>query len=299
MRVSTAWARPAGSPRCRRRPTRRSWAASSSAWTRASRCASMSACTRASSWNTRRPSARSRSPAGTSWARAWACRSGGCSAAGLRSRLSAYANGWYTCPREPAAFAECALRVKEMGYTALKFDPFGTAYLYLEPAEERLSLAIVRAVRDAVGEDVDVLIEGHDRFSLSTAVRIGRALEEFAPDLVRDARQLPGRARHGRGGPADPRARRRRRAVALSERVRRPAGPAHRLDPPAGAPALRRRQRGDEGGRPGPGARGRRRLPPGAEPADHRAERAHARRHAELHDPGVLRRLPGALGARC
>ena len=98
-----------------------------------------------------------------------------------QASLRAYANGWYTCPREPAAFAECALRVKEMGYTALKLDPFGTAYLNMEPAQERLSMAIVRAVRDAVGQDVDVLIEGHDRFSVATAVRIGRALEEFAP----------------------------------------------------------------------------------------------------------------------
>jgi len=98
-----------------------------------------------------------------------------------QSRLRAYANGWYTCPREPAAFAEKALEVSAMGYTALKFDPFGSAYLNLEPSEERLSLEIVRAVRRAVGDDVDILIEGHDRFNTATAVRIGRALAEFRP----------------------------------------------------------------------------------------------------------------------
>jgi galactonate dehydratase len=98
-----------------------------------------------------------------------------------RPRLRVYANGWYQGPRDPAFFAEAASHVKEMGYTALKFDPFGTAYRFVSRAEERLSLAIVRAVRDAVGDDVDLLIEGHDRFSVSTAIRVGKQLEEFHP----------------------------------------------------------------------------------------------------------------------
>lgn len=98
-----------------------------------------------------------------------------------RPRLRVYANAWYQGPRDPAFFAEAAAKVKAMGYTALKFDPFGAAYRFLEGSEERLSLAIIRAVRDAVGDDVDLLIEGHDRFSVSTAIRIGRELEEFHP----------------------------------------------------------------------------------------------------------------------
>jgi galactonate dehydratase len=36
-------------------------------------------------------------------------------------------------------------------------------------------------VRKAVGDDFDLLIEGHDRFSVSTAIRIGKKLEEFHP----------------------------------------------------------------------------------------------------------------------
>jgi galactonate dehydratase len=98
-----------------------------------------------------------------------------------RTRLRVYANGWYKGPRDPAFFAEEAIKVKEMGYTALKFDPFGKAYRFISRQEEKLSLSIVRAVRDAVGDDVDILIEGHDRFSVSTAIRIGKQLEEFSP----------------------------------------------------------------------------------------------------------------------
>ena len=98
-----------------------------------------------------------------------------------RPALRVYANGWYQGPRDPSFFAEAAMRVKEMGYSALKFDPFGTAYRFFSPAEERLSIAIVRAVRNAVGDDVDLLIEGHDRFSVSSAIRIGKQLEVFHP----------------------------------------------------------------------------------------------------------------------
>ena len=99
----------------------------------------------------------------------------------LRPRLRAYANGWYQGPRDPGFLAEAASRVKERGYTALKFDPFGSAYRFMDRQDEKLSLEIVRAVRNSVGPEVDLLIEGHDRFSVSTAIRLGRALEEFAP----------------------------------------------------------------------------------------------------------------------
>lgn len=99
----------------------------------------------------------------------------------MRPRLRAYANGWYTGPREPAFFAEAAAAVVARGYTALKFDPFGNAYRFIDRDELRLSLAIVGAVREAVGESVDLLIEGHDRFSVSTAIEVGRALAECNP----------------------------------------------------------------------------------------------------------------------
>jgi len=99
----------------------------------------------------------------------------------LYPRLRVYANGWYTGPRDPAFFANAAVRIKEMGYTALKFDPFGAAFRYLGESEEKASIAIVRAVRQAVGDQVDLCIEGHDRFSVSTAIHIGRQLEEFHP----------------------------------------------------------------------------------------------------------------------
>jgi galactonate dehydratase len=97
------------------------------------------------------------------------------------ARLRVYANGWYQGPREPAFFAERAAEMVARGYTALKFDPFGGAYKQMEPDSERLALRIVGAVREAVGDGVDLLIEAHDRFTVSTAIRLGRQLEPFRP----------------------------------------------------------------------------------------------------------------------
>jgi galactonate dehydratase len=97
----------------------------------------------------------------------------------MHESLRAYANGWYQGPREPAAFAERAAKVAAMGYTALKFDPFGSNYRFLDNRERKVSLDIVAAVREAVGTDVGLLIEAHDRFTVPEAIRLAGELEAF------------------------------------------------------------------------------------------------------------------------
>lgn len=99
----------------------------------------------------------------------------------VRDRVRVYANGWYTGPHTPEGFAEKAREVVSRGYTALKFDPFGGAYIRLSREETQRCKAIVRSVRDAVGDSVDIMIEAHDRFGVAAAVEIGRWLEEFEP----------------------------------------------------------------------------------------------------------------------
>lgn len=98
-----------------------------------------------------------------------------------REKLRAYANGWYTGARNPASYAEAAAAFVERGYTALKFDPFGSAYQTLGRQDERTAQALVRAVRETVGDDIDLCIEAHDRFAPSEAIRIGRWLADFSP----------------------------------------------------------------------------------------------------------------------
>lgn len=98
-----------------------------------------------------------------------------------RDRVRAYANGWYQVDRVPEAFAERAKAVVEKGYTALKFDPFGSAYGRMDANEIELSIEIVAAVHEAVGPNVELLIEGHGRFDPLLGVKIGRMLEPFNP----------------------------------------------------------------------------------------------------------------------
>ncbi len=99
----------------------------------------------------------------------------------VRDRIQAYINGWYRCERTPEAFAELAKQVLEHGYTAMKFDPFGSAMGRLSPFEEDLSIEIVAAVREATGPHVHLAVEAHSRFTPSDAIRIGRRLEPFRP----------------------------------------------------------------------------------------------------------------------
>jgi galactonate dehydratase len=99
----------------------------------------------------------------------------------VRDRVRAYANGWYRTERTPEAFARNAVDAVARGFNALKFDPFGTGWRQLDHYELDLSIDLVRAVRDAVGPDVDVLIEGHSRFSVAQALTIADRLVPFSP----------------------------------------------------------------------------------------------------------------------
>jgi galactonate dehydratase len=104
----------------------------------------------------------------------------------FRRRVPAYANGWYRARREPAAIAERAAAVVARGYRALKLDPFGAAAAELTAAERRLSAAIVAAVREAVGPEVQIMIEMHGRFTPATAVTVARLLEPYEPEWIEE-----------------------------------------------------------------------------------------------------------------
>lgn len=99
----------------------------------------------------------------------------------LRDRVRAYANGWYTVDRAPEAFAEAARRVVELGFTAMKFDPFGAAWMAQGSYDEDLSIALVEAVRTEVGPGVDLMIEAHSRFGVASALRIAERLAPLRP----------------------------------------------------------------------------------------------------------------------
>src|SRR5947207_5827537 len=89
-------------------------------------------------------------------------------------RLPAYANGWYGGARTPDEYADRARAAVSRGYRALKFDPFGTAWKEMSREEMEQSEVLIAAVREAVGDRVDLMIEGHGRFSAGCAIEMGR-----------------------------------------------------------------------------------------------------------------------------
>ncbi len=96
-------------------------------------------------------------------------------------RLPAYANGWYGGIHSPEEYAARAREVVAMGYTAMKFDPFGTAWKELTPAQSEAAEAIVAAVREAVGPAVGLMIEFHGRLAVGSAVAMMRRLAKYQP----------------------------------------------------------------------------------------------------------------------
>lgn len=98
-----------------------------------------------------------------------------------RERLSAYANGWYGGAQTPAQYAEKAKEVVSRGYRGMKFDPFGVAWKEMTRQQMDEAERIVAAVRQAVGAEIDLMIEVHGRLSAPCAIAMGRRLAKYDP----------------------------------------------------------------------------------------------------------------------
>ena len=106
-----------------------------------------------------------------------------------RTEIPLYANYWFLDGgKNPEDYARQARKVKEAGFSGLKFDPFAhTSYLYGEHLSTNLSLSrkdqklayeISKAVREAVGDDMEMMIETHAMLNFKTAVMMA---EKLAP----------------------------------------------------------------------------------------------------------------------
>jgi galactonate dehydratase len=99
-----------------------------------------------------------------------------------RERVRIYANGWSRGSTIEEG-VERGLRVKAMGFTAAKFDPFpGPWRTHVDRRDEDFAIAYVKAMREALGADFELLIEAHRRFAPSHAIRIGRRLADLGID---------------------------------------------------------------------------------------------------------------------
>lgn len=107
-----------------------------------------------------------------------------------RKDILLYANYWFTGgDHNPEDYAKQAKKVKDAGFTGLKFDPFAhTNYLYGEDLSSNLTLSrdqqdlafeVSKAVRDAVGNDFDIMIETHAMLNYRVAVKMAERFAEL------------------------------------------------------------------------------------------------------------------------
>jgi galactonate dehydratase len=117
----------------------------------------------------------------------------------VRDRLPTYANiNRATNPRTPAGFAATAKRAVADGFRALKlasFDGFKRAD-FPNPATAKPvvdGIACIAAVRDAVGPDVEIMVDAHSLFDVALSIDVAHRLEPYrltwyeepvAPELV-------------------------------------------------------------------------------------------------------------------
>jgi galactonate dehydratase len=115
-----------------------------------------------------------------------------------RERIRVYANGWSESASTPDEFARCASDVVARGFSALKFDPFSNPWrTHIGRVEEEIAVERVKAVREAVGPKVEILIEVHRRLAPNEAIRMAHRLELYEPFWFEepiDAEDMPGLA---------------------------------------------------------------------------------------------------------
>lgn len=86
---------------------------------------------------------------------------------------------------DPDLAAEEAIRMLEMGFTAVKFDPAGP---YTNYSGHQLSLGVMDRcevfcgrIREAVGNRADILFGTHGQMVPSSAIRLAKRLEKYDP----------------------------------------------------------------------------------------------------------------------
>ena len=120
----------------------------------------------------------------------------------LRDRIRNYANinrATRGDDRSPAGFAANARRATQAGFDAIKLAPFD----HIDRDERDRSaiedgisrgVAFLQAVREAIGPDCDLLIDGHGRFDAPQAIRLAERLAPFGlywmEEMCRETRDL-------------------------------------------------------------------------------------------------------------
>ncbi len=108
----------------------------------------------------------------------------------IRDGVRVYANGWSFRANDPDEYAQATERVIKDGYTAMKLYPLSTSlkdeygrirhvsHRSIDRAGEDLAVARVRAVRKAVGPDIDLMLDMSAELTTDAIIRIARKVED-------------------------------------------------------------------------------------------------------------------------
>jgi galactonate dehydratase len=101
----------------------------------------------------------------------------------VRDRVRVYA---HVGGRDADAYVESGQRRLAEGFTVLKTSPFPAVRFVESAAFVDAAVARVGALREAVGDEVDIAIDFHGRVSPPMAVRLARALEPLHPMFIEE-----------------------------------------------------------------------------------------------------------------
>jgi len=120
---------------------------------------------------------------------------GGC----CRKKIRIYVDGFFRGARyQPEEYAKKAKEVISEGFTALKMDidgPLPSMHrVNRQPDRKDLSLTveIVAAVREAIGDDLDLAVDTHGEFNLPTILTLAEKLEPYDLMWIEDPVPLHG-----------------------------------------------------------------------------------------------------------
>ncbi len=97
----------------------------------------------------------------------------------VRESIPAYANGWYRAERTPEHFVTAAEIVVQKGFKALKLDPFGVSRHFLSDADLHQAYAILKAIRERLGPELQIMIDVHCRLAPAEAIRVARYMQDL------------------------------------------------------------------------------------------------------------------------
>jgi len=95
-----------------------------------------------------------------------------------RDKIRVYANGWSGGATDPIQIKEKAQEAMAAGYRAFKFSLALASWPLNDRELVRKIVSAAEVIREAVGPDCPLMLDGHGRYDADLAIQIGQALKD-------------------------------------------------------------------------------------------------------------------------